>query len=253
MSELTVEPIIGEDGASVAGLTVSGELDHDNAEDFLEAFRSALPTLQSADGRVMVDCGQVRSCDYAGLSALLMARREAADLGATLTLTRQSTPLAALLSIAGVSDLLSPEDEAPGETSQSLQSPMAAMAGGRGSLGPDARSDQDEVAVGWVGAVPVVTLAGQVDLDSVEDITAAFATARRGAADARIVVDLSRLEFADSTTLHVLLEARALSDLWLVGPLHPQVRLLFQVTDLLDAFHFTDGLEEAIGTLDRAV
>lgn len=129
-----------------------------------------------------------------------------------------------------------------------------------------------EVTVAWAGAVPVITMAGQVDLDCVDDVTAAFATAReaarrgdprggggglRGGANARgggrIVVDVSRLEFADSTTLHVLLEARAASDLVLAGSLHSQVRMLFQVTDLLEVFHIADGLDEAIGTLDRAV
>ncbi|MEY9886498.1 anti-anti-sigma factor [Catenulispora sp. MAP5-51] len=228
MTELAVEPILGDDGGggdgAVLGLRVRGVLDQDNAEEFLEAFRTALPNLRAAGSDIRIDCADVRSCDYAGLSALLMARREAAEIGAQLVLERQSPQLAALLSVGGVSDLLSqdPDDERP------------------------------EVAVAWAGPVPVITLSGQVDLDSVEDITAAFAEAREGAREGRIVVDLSRLEFADSTTLHVLLRARASGELVLAGPLRPPVRLLFQITDLLEVFRIADGLDEAIGAQDVA-
>lgn len=63
MTEFTMEPV----------------LDHDNAEDFLDAFRSALPALDVAGGRVLIDCARVKSCDYTGLSALLMARRLAGE------------------------------------------------------------------------------------------------------------------------------------------------------------------------------
>lgn len=285
MTELLVEPIPGDDGAGVAGLTVRGELDHDNADDFLDAFRSALPGLRADGDRVLIDCAEVRSCDYSGLSALLMARREAGKIGARLILVRQSPPLAALLSVAGVSELASdddllPEGDLPPDGDSSSDSDplsegeMMAVGDGAGSedlsedlasgqtndsrtAGPDRDSPGPgtgyaEVTVSRARPVPVITLAGQVDLDSVEDLVAAFDTAREGARDGRIVVDLSRLEFADSTTLHVLLQARAASDLWLVGPLRPQVRLLFQITDLLDAFRFADDLDEATGTRDRA-
>ncbi|MEY9932202.1 anti-anti-sigma factor [Catenulispora sp. GP43] len=250
MTELAVEPILGDDGATVLGLSVRGVLDHDNAEEFLEAFRAALPHLREAGGDVRIDCADVHSCDYAGLSALLMARREAAETGAQLILERQSPQLAALLAVGGVSDLLSPGEAADAEDGE--QDFGSDQAFGSDPGGGDPGDEPPEVAVTWHGPVPVITLAGQVDLDRVEDITAAFAEAREGAPQGRTVVDLSRLEFADSTTLHVLLQARAASELVLVGPLRPQVRLLFQVTDLIEVFHFADGLDPAIGSLGLA-
>ena len=57
------------------------------------------------------------------------------------------------------------------------------------------------------GAV-VVRLAGELDLYNADDIRRAFADAIAGGA-ARIVVDMSEVDFVDSTALGVLIEARS--------------------------------------------
>ncbi|GAA2010569.1 hypothetical protein GCM10009839_00610 [Catenulispora yoronensis] len=225
-----------------ADLVLRGDLDHDSAEEFLDIFRTLLPGLRAAGDRVLIDCAHLRACDYSGLAALLMARRETAETGARLVLVRQSARLAALLSVAGVGDLLSATE------ARSLDG------FGVGAIGlEDQDPDSVHVTVTRIGGVPVVALAGEVDLDSLDELTGAFVALHEAGPDGRGVIDLSRMEFADSTVLHLLLGARAATDLWLVGPLRPQVHLLFQVTDLLDAFRFTNDLGEAIGTKDRAL
>ncbi|MDF6020393.1 STAS domain-containing protein [Streptomyces sp. JH34] len=65
------------------------------------------------------------------------------------------------------------------------------------------------------------------------------------------VADLSRLEFADSTALHALLNAHrrhagAGVALVLAGPLDTGVRRLFEVSGTLGAFTFADTVEAAL-------
>ncbi|MFD6280966.1 STAS domain-containing protein [Streptomyces sp. NPDC060209] len=65
------------------------------------------------------------------------------------------------------------------------------------------------------------------------------------------VADLSRLEFADSTGLHVLLSAQrrhagAGVRLVLAGPLGTGVRRLFEVSGTLGAFTFAETVDAAL-------
>ncbi|MFB8029090.1 STAS domain-containing protein [Streptomyces sp. NPDC056465] len=65
------------------------------------------------------------------------------------------------------------------------------------------------------------------------------------------VADLSRLEFADSTGLHALLNAQRHHDaagvrLVLAGPLGTGVRRLFEVSGTLGAFTFADTVDAAL-------
>ncbi|MFD3611966.1 STAS domain-containing protein [Streptomyces atroolivaceus] len=65
------------------------------------------------------------------------------------------------------------------------------------------------------------------------------------------VADLSRLEFADSTGLYVLLDAQhrhaaAGVRLVLAGPLGTEVRRLFEVSGTLGAFTFADTVDTAL-------
>ncbi|MFE3518160.1 STAS domain-containing protein [Streptomyces sp. NPDC059166] len=65
------------------------------------------------------------------------------------------------------------------------------------------------------------------------------------------VADLSRLEFADSTGLHVLLNAQRRHTatgvrLVLAGPLDTGLRRLFEVSGTLGAFTFADTVDAAL-------
>ncbi len=75
----------------------------------------------------------------------------------------------------------------------------------------DSREPSREPAVRGVeqhnGAV-VVRLGGELDLYNADDVRSALAGAIDGGAD-RIVIDMSAVEFVDSTALGVLVEARS--------------------------------------------
>ncbi|MFF4319526.1 STAS domain-containing protein [Streptomyces sp. NPDC001568] len=98
--------------------------------------------------------------------------------------------------------------------------------------------------------IPVVHLHGDLDDDSAPAAARALGEAARSGAG-RTVVDLSGTCFADSSILHILLEAQrthAAAGLTLVlaGPLQPVVRRLFEVTGSGIAFRMTDSLETAM-------
>jgi anti-anti-sigma factor len=59
-----------------------------------------------------------------------------------------------------------------------------------------------------IDGVTVVRLGGELDLHNAEQVRAAVPEAS-GDGSARVVVDLSQVEFIDSTALGVLIEARA--------------------------------------------
>lgn len=67
-----------------------------------------------------------------------------------------------------------------------------------------------EVDVTDDGTTVVLALRGELDLGSVGLVRDAYA--RRGASSSRVVVDLSGLEFMDSSGLRVLLELQAGAD-----------------------------------------
>ncbi|MFE3628869.1 STAS domain-containing protein [Streptomyces goshikiensis] len=98
--------------------------------------------------------------------------------------------------------------------------------------------------------VSVVRLRGDLGEESVPDLAQALATAVAQGAS-RTVIDLSQAEFADSSVLHALLDARnahgaAGVALVLAGPLQVAIRRLFEVTGSAPAFRMTDSLESAL-------
>jgi anti-anti-sigma factor len=103
------------------------------------------------------------------------------------------------------------------------------------------------------GAIRIVRAAAELDWERAQ----AFGERLREAAGvdgALVVVDLSQVVFADSATLHVLLETRrGLADrggrLVLAGPLSTGIRRLFDVTMTSEYFEFAADAATACGTL----
>jgi anti-anti-sigma factor len=92
----------------------------------------------------------------------------------------------------------------------------------------------------------VVRLAGELDLYNAERIRTALTQAAEGAPD-RVVVDLSQVEFIDSTALGVLIEARARlgSGLLLAAP-QLETRRALQVSGLDRHLPVRDSVEDAL-------
>lgn len=96
----------------------------------------------------------------------------------------------------------------------------------------------------------IVRLRGDLGEDCTPDLAGALAAAVAQGAS-RTVVDLSQAEFADSSVLHALLDARnahmaAGVALVLAGPLQVAIRRLLEVTGSAAAFRMTDSLETAL-------
>jgi len=99
-----------------------------------------------------------------------------------------------------------------------------------------------DISTTWDAAVPVVALSGEADVLTAPQIRdALFAVVAR---QANVVVDMSGLTFIDSSALGVLVVARkrfagAGGGIRLHG-LRPQVRRVFDITGLSDAFPILD-------------
>ncbi|MCM2576768.1 STAS domain-containing protein [Streptomyces meridianus] len=92
----------------------------------------------------------------------------------------------------------------------------------------------------------VIAIAGEVDCDAAPAVETAVAEAHRSGVR-RLVLDLARTTFADSSFLHIVLTARQHHELLVAGPLHPAVQRLFDVTGTTPHLRITDGLDEALG------
>ncbi|WP_406179144.1 STAS domain-containing protein [Streptomyces sp. NBC_01006] len=118
-----------------------------------------------------------------------------------------------------------------------------------------ATANEERLTVG-VKSVPgatVVTLSGELDHDTAEPLRQALETACQDGG--RLLVDLSRLDFCDSTGLNVLLHARlavqeAGGSLELVG-LHPPVERMFRITGADRFFQVHTDVEGALATARR--
>ncbi|MEU8779794.1 STAS domain-containing protein [Streptomyces sp. NPDC048606] len=84
----------------------------------------------------------------------------------------------------------------------------------------------------------VVECAGEFDIDSVDLLRQACAGP---AADAKLLVlDVARVEFADSSFLNELIRLRQERELALAGPLPRQLRRLLEMTGALALFEIRD-------------
>ncbi|TQJ85776.1 STAS domain-containing protein [Streptomyces sp. SLBN-31] len=100
--------------------------------------------------------------------------------------------------------------------------------------------------------VTVVSVHGDVDVDSAPRLAEALHAAER-ASSARTVVDLSATGFADSAILHVLLEAQQAHlargrPLVVAGPLNESIERLFEVTGTARFFVLAPDVRSAVET-----
>jgi anti-anti-sigma factor len=99
------------------------------------------------------------------------------------------------------------------------------------------------------GAI-VVTLAGELDLHNADDVRRALEEAsERG--PARIVVDLSGVEFLDSTVLSVFVQARRRAGDaggFRLAAAGPEPRRIFQVAGVDGYLELYDSVADALGT-----
>jgi anti-sigma B factor antagonist len=112
-----------------------------------------------------------------------------------------------------------------------------------------------EVHAAGVGDVPGVALRGEVDLDVAPDLELALETAILESVGA-FVVDLSELDFIETSGVHALLRARGVLGredraLVVVCP-HGPVRRVFELTGVSDLFALYSTREEAAAALSPA-
>ena len=118
-----------------------------------------------------------------------------------------------------------------------------AVSGARGSSSPL------ELAFSRVGDVVVVTVSGEVDMNTAADLVAALE--RPHEACSRVVADLSALGFLDSSGLNALVLGRrhlAARDIAfrVVSPVGGVVRRALEITGLVESLDVVDTLEHAL-------
>ncbi|GAB1332613.1 STAS domain-containing protein [Streptomyces sennicomposti] len=92
------------DGAGVARIRVTGDLDRDTADALTEA-AGALLGSDPPPRRLRLDCAGMTLCDSLGLAALLMIHREATEAGTRLHLDDRTAALRRLLDVTGTAHL----------------------------------------------------------------------------------------------------------------------------------------------------
>lgn len=93
--------------------------------------------------------------------------------------------------------------------------------------------------------VEVLTLSGELDITTVQDVSPVLDDVLDSGAD-RLVVDLSEVSFADSSALNLLLRTRTRTSLYVAGPLQPFVGRLFEVTGITGVLNVRATLDDAL-------
>jgi anti-anti-sigma factor len=86
----------------------AGDLDFSSAPELEASGMQALA--QAPDRPVLVDLGEVRFIDSAGLSALIELKRHANELGGSLALTKVTAPVRKILAVTGLLDVFGLDD-----------------------------------------------------------------------------------------------------------------------------------------------
>jgi anti-sigma B factor antagonist len=195
-------------------VTIVGELDVFTTPRLRGALDEAF---LSGPGEIVIDLADVTFLDSTCIHALVSANRRARTAGVQLSIVPAAAPVHRAFAIAGLDGLLS-----------------FVAASRPGYLAVEVTRERDATRVAPVG---------DVDLVSAGEIEAHLQRLRMGGTK-RIVLDLRRVDFMDSTGLNLILRWDAASradgfDLRLVqGP--PAVKELFAVTGLLDRLSFSD-------------
>ncbi|MER7124438.1 STAS domain-containing protein [Streptomyces goshikiensis] len=97
-----------------------------------------------------------------------------------------------------------------------------------------------------IDGIRVITCTGEYDQETLEPLRQAAAQAASDPAVRTIVLDVSKVVFADSSMLNEMIQLRHSSrPLVLAGPLPPQLNRLFDLTSAHQVFTITDSLEAA--------
>ncbi|WP_411103014.1 STAS domain-containing protein [Streptomyces sp. cmx-4-9] len=91
----------------------------------------------------------------------------------------------------------------------------------------------------------VIVCAGEFDQQSLDAITEAGAAATADPAIGRIVLDVSRITFADSSMLNAMFRLRRASTLVLVGPLPRSLERVLQLTQARTLFDVAEDIDTA--------
>jgi anti-sigma B factor antagonist len=96
-----------------------------------------------------------------------------------------------------------------------------------------------EVALSDEDGVPVIRLAGELDLSTAETARVAIAPAMEGTPPS-LVLDLSGLEFMDSTGIALMVSLTRLAGRVDLRRPQQSIRRLLEVTGLVDTFRIVD-------------
>ncbi|MGW6824247.1 STAS domain-containing protein [Streptomyces sp. NPDC055005] len=100
-------------------------------------------------------------------------------------------------------------------------------------------------------AIRVIVCAGEFDQRTLGPLHEAGNAALTDPTIQRIVLDVSRITFADSSMLNEMFRLRRAGDLVLVGPLPPSLARVLELTQAFPLFHITHTIDEARTTTTR--
>lgn len=101
----------------------------------------------------------------------------------------------------------------------------------------DDSPDAARVASTWEGGVPVISIAGEIDLASADEVRRSIESIVGGGQE-RVVFDVSRLEFMDSSGISLFLAIAERLPVEIRNPT-PIIRQLIEMTGVAQALHLT--------------